>query len=240
MSTDNYNFEGDLERASYLYARSFYETLTEADSLQIIKNHHYNYFSAHTASKNDFSVNGAISNDIDFMVYIGHGNLANNSNGNYIRYGFGSDGSLYPSNPNVDVYRAYTSEMNFGANDSNLRWVWLYTCNFMTTGQYVTEDSLKEMMTGAHIVMGNASRTTLCDAMAITFAEYLKAGMPIIEAYLRAGHDGEASVAPEDHSQRVLYIPEAENENIYSPFVHYEYDAEDVLIITKSIQTPYN
>jgi hypothetical protein len=38
------------------------------------------------------------------------------------------------------------------------------------------------------------------------------------------------------HVQKVMYIPQASSETIYSPKIQYEYDASDVRIITQDIQ----
>lgn len=241
MSTDNYTDGcGYGERQSYRYAYKFYDELTD-DPGEIAFDfvHHYNMDSNRTASKIDFATSGAISSDIDFMIYIGHGLKASDSKGNYLHYNCASNGNHHSSDCTNEAYNAYTSEMDFGSSDADLRWVWLYTCNFLTTNSFVTEDAFKEMMTGAHIVMGYASRATLCDAMAEKFAIYLREGEPIIHAYFMAGHYGEASVEEATHYQRVLYIPQASNETIYTPKFDYEYDASDVLIITRDIHSDF-
>lgn len=238
FSTDNYTDGcGYSERQSYRYANKFFDRLIDSQyDIAFYKVHHYNKDSVRTASKKDFSINGAISNDVDFMIYIGHGLQANNSKGNRLHYNCATDGTHHTTDCNNSVYNAYSSEIRFGSSSSNLRWVWLYTCNFLTTNDYVTENDLKKMMTGAHIVMGYASTAYLCDAMAETFATYLREGSPIIKAYWKAGRDGEASVTNYDHYQTVLYIPQTENETIYSPKMHYEYDSSDVEIKVRNIQ----
>ena len=88
--------------------------------------------------------------------------------------------------------------------------------------------------------MGYSSRSTLCDAMVETFAEYLRQGMPIIDAYFKAGYDGEASVESANHIQKVIYISQARNENIYSPRINYQYISSDVNLLTHDIQYPYS
>ena len=133
----------------------------------------------------------------------------------------------------------YTKGMEFGSSTSDLRWVWLYTCNFLTTGEHVTNDSLREMMNGAHIVMGYASQSKLCDPNASKFAEYLREGRTIIDAFFLAGYTGEATSTNDHHIQKVLYIPQARNETIYSPYIKYQYDVAEVSIIIKDIQDPY-
>ena len=238
MSTDNYT-DGCTcgVRQSYRYANKFYGKLLENSSENIItgKVHHYNKDSVRTASKDDFSENGTFVDSIDFMIYIGHGLKAENSSGNMLHYNCAVDETYHTTDCYNSAYNVYSGDVNFGSASSDLRWVWLYTCNFLTTSEYVTDASLKEMMTGVHIVMGYASKATLCDAMAETFAEYLSEGEPIIEAYFAAGHDGEASVEDAAHYQKVLYIPQALNETIYSESVDYEYSVSDVYIEVRSI-----
>ena len=211
----------------------------------------YTKDAVHAASINDFSVNGAMSNDIDFMIYIGHGYSAYSNRGNYLHYYCTSAGISHADDCKNDAYNVYSQEVSFGSSESKLRWVWLYTCNFLHTQEdnnendsnttndhnYVTNATLVNMMDGAHIVMGYASRATLCDTMAVHFATYLQEGMPIYEAYLLAGYTGEASDEPVNHYQKILYIPQARYETIYSPMVRYNYDPSDVEIFKKNIHT---
>ena len=131
---------------------------------------------------------------------------------------------------------AYTNEMKFGSSTSDLRWVWLYTCNFLTVGEYVTDDDLKNMMNGAHIVMGYASQSKLCGANVDIFAECLRNGESIIDAFFAAGRDGEAKEMDKEHSFKVLYVPQARYETIYSPKIYYEPDTTGVQVLVYKIQ----
>lgn len=247
MSTDNCTEDCPHEEIeSYRYANKFYdELLSSPGGGPITKTHHYNMGTVQTAGVADFSVNGAISNDIDFMIYIGHGHDAHSAYkgylGNHIHYDcsilgtphvkVGEEYTYCNSNGNV-----YTSQVRFGAPESDLRWVWMYTCNFLTPGTYVTNASLAEMMRGAHILMGYASKSTLCDPVSETFARLLREGKPIYNAYFLAGQLGEGPNESATHYQKILYIPQARYETIYSPHIHYEYDyATDVLFKTREI-----
>lgn len=227
------------------YANNFATVLLNpTDSVPMSWEHHYNKDSHETASRSDFAVNGAMSAEIDFMIYMGHGHAAHNSLGNHIHYDCARFGNIHvEENDTYTVCAAagnvYTEEMRFGSSTSDLRWVWMYTCNFLTTGQYVTEYSLMEMMNGVHIVMGYASQSKLCRANAVKFAEYLRNGDAIIDAFFKAGHDGESTATPDHHMQKVLYIPQASTETIYSIPINYEYTPSDVLIVTHDIQEPY-
>lgn len=241
LSTDNYTKGlscGHEERQSQRYAINFFLELSDTSNDVVFPEYnHYNEGFHRTASKKDFSVNGAISNEIDFMIYIGHGFVAkNDSKGTHIHYSFDENGTRPKTDCDDPIYNMYSSEMHFGSSESQLRWVWLYTCNFLNTNDYVSDNDFKKMMTGAHIVMGYATQSTLCDAMALEFAKNLRDGMPIIDAYFLAGVEGEGSVVKDDnHRLKALYIPQAENETIYSPRVNYEYNSSDVRIKTSYI-----
>ena len=256
ISSDNYT-GSSLHRNvdSYLYATLFYnELLDSAGGMPAAINHHYTKDAVHGASINDFSVNGAMSNDIDFMIYIGHGYSAYSTSGNYLHYYCTSAGISHTDDCENDSYNVYSQRVTFGSSESKLRWVWLYTCNFLHTQEdnndndsnttndhnYVTNAALVNMMDGAHIVMGYASRATLCDTMAVHFATYLQEGDPIYDAYFKAGHTGEAiDTTNVNHFQKILYIPQARNETIYSPQVHYECDTSDVIVVKRNIHDSY-
>ncbi len=209
--------------------------------------------STHTATKEDFATNGAISNSIDFMVYIGHGHDAHlgeedkqsSHKANHLQYSYSTNNVINVndvcentsySQSYKDSFCLYSDEVNFGFRGSDLRWVWLYTCNFLRPNDSVTDTSLKEMMTGAHILMGYATQSTVCNAMDSHFAYQLRAGNPIIDSFFFAGKNGEAYEATSDHTQKVLYITQARNETLYSPQIHYEYDSDDVKILTNTFK----
>ncbi|MBQ8579471.1 MAG: RICIN domain-containing protein [Oscillospiraceae bacterium] len=249
MSSDNYTdgcANGTVD--CYHYANDFLVNLRQTRGGGLMSSvYHYNRNSNRTASKVDFSVNGAISNDIDFMVYLGHGLMANDESGNYLHYNCAVDGTSHTSDHTNSIYNVYTSEVKFGADDSKLRWVWLYTCNFLNAIEnkdydtsnvdnlYVTDSMLRNMMNGAHIVLGYASQARLGSVVSSTFADYLDCGEPIIMAFLKAGTEAESTIAKDNHIQKVLYIPQAMNETIYSPYVDYDYAPDDVQIITNQI-----
>ena len=64
---------------------------------------------------------------------------------------------------------------------------------------------------------------------------------PAADAFFKAGVDGEgvgkANGGTDDpHIQKVMYIPQAEFETIYSPQIHYDYEPEDVQIVEQWIK----
>ncbi len=254
FSTDNYTYgcgcnDNHGPRGSYHYAESFFSALgVESGVNPFNKIHNYNMAEVRTASKNDFNVGGAISADTDFMIYIGHGLLAEDNRGNRLHYSCDSNSNPLVCNCTNTDHNAYTSELRFGSSESRLRWAWLYTCNFLTTSEHVTDDHLKAMMTGAHIVMGHASASYLCDAMVEYFAGALINGIPIIQAFLNAG-DQEALMARDTLNtadpirtivHKILYISQAENETIYSAPIDYEYISSDIQIITERYDVSNN
>jgi hypothetical protein len=197
------------------------------------------------------------------MIYLGHGHYAREAKGNHLQYSQATNGIIDTEDvckktsyteAQKDMFCFYSQEARFGAPESDLRWVWMYTCNFLNSiedignddgytnndgNYYVYDSQLAQMMTGAHIVMGYASRATLCDTMAERFSEYLYQGIPICEAYKMAGIYGETEAAPERHYQKIMYIPQAQYETVYSPQIHYEYDASDIIIEKWCIQDGY-
>jgi hypothetical protein len=63
--------------------------------------------------------------------------------------------------------------------------------------------------------------------------------MPVFDAFFKAGSTGEASIEDINHYQKILYIPQARYETIYSPHIKYEYEKLDVLILMHDIQETY-
>lgn len=102
--------------------------------------------------------------------------------------------------------------------------------------QNATEDELKKMMTGAHILMGYGTQSKLCKPNVELFGKHLRNGETIIDSFFWAGQFGEATCTTDNHLQRVMYIPQAEFETIYSPQIHYDYEPEDVQIDQRGIQ----
>ena len=252
MSTDDYTGAGDRQRKSYIYANTFFDHLMGIYNGPFTCIHHYNSGSVYSASKEDFAVNGAMSNEIDFMIYIGHGhsatNCGNSARQNHIQYSRASDGTVSVASVcdaggaeqnEKDKYCVYTDKVKFGSRESDLRWVWMYTCNFLNTNDYVSYDDLKQMMTGVHIILGYETTSYLCNANSRRFGQLLEDGETIIRSFFKAGSEGESTETEDNHIQKVLYIPQAVHETIYSTNIRYEYDSSDILSVSHNIQLPY-
>jgi len=98
---------------------------------------------------------------------------------------------------------------------------------------------LTEMMTGAHIVMGYASASYLCDDVVSYFGTYLREGIPFYDAFFLYGYYAESPNANDNHHQKIMYLEQSRYETIYSPQMHYDYDVSDVVIRKKAINNPY-
>ncbi len=78
--------------------------------------------------------------------------------------------------------------------------------------------------------MGYASQSKLGEVVAKTFAQYLRNGRPIVEAFFYTGHYAETQITTDHHIYKIMYIPQAKNETIYTPYVRYEYDSSEVIV----------
>lgn len=247
LSTDNYTAGCNYRTVqAYTYATDFCNDLQASPYIKPMEiEHHYNKDAVKSASKLDFSVDGAFSNNIDFMIYMGHGLKGTDGRGNCLHYNCASNGTTHTSDCTNSIYNAYHSEIQFGSSSSKLRWAWLYTCNFLTTTTYVTDTSLKSMMNGAHIVMGYGSQAYLCRNMVKKFASCLLNGDTIIDSFFAAGVQ-EANTAKSNNStivdlvQKVMYINETRNETIFAEPVNYLYTSSDVLIMTRTYAVSSN
>jgi len=269
MSTDDYTGAKGRERGSYHYANTFYDEFLKSSLLPMSLTHHYNKETSHTANKTDFAVHGAISDDIDFMIYIGHGhsvdtgadNRYNDRKLNHIQYSVSTMGEINSSSMCTKSYTQeykdrfclYTDEVHFGSDNSDLRWVWMYTCNFLharedngdpdgtsvNDNEFVSNAMLAEMMTGAHIVMGYASASLLCADVASDFGTSLREGIPLYDAFFLYGYNSERFHAKDNHHQKIMYIDQTRHETIYSPQIHYDYDIQDVRFVKHAIHTKY-
>lgn len=252
MSTDNYTSGCDYdERNSYFHAETFYNMLALGSNYSKSYRWHFNndaYVNAIGASKNDFEstipLPGEIASQADFMLYIGHGiaadrtgildgNRNDRTKGNFLHYNHAEDGTSHNTYAgcNNDIFNLYTSEARF----EHPRWVWLYTCNFLNVNEYVTDDMLKEMMAGTHILMGYSTSCFIAPIVPETFANQLSSGEKIIESFFVAGDEGESKVTSDEHIQKVLYLTEARNETIFS--APQDYSSSTIKILENNIQT---
>ncbi len=205
------------------------------------------------ASKRNFQRGGMID-DVDFMIYIGHGISATRNRdceydaspddrrkGNFLHFNYTSDGHVH-GNSWDDKANLYTSEARFGSPTSRNRWVLLYTCRFLETNEYVSENDLKKMLNGTHILMGYETQAYLCEAFSTRFAERLQKQdenedvSSIINAFFHAGDFGERPYADDNHIQVAYYVSGTRYETIYDEFVRCSSDPSNIYKITNGIR----
>jgi hypothetical protein len=184
-----------------------------------------------SASKQDML---SLSEKADFMLFVGHGLAADaqthygtRERGNSLHYAFDPSGNMHYGVPFPDVascfhegFNFYTSEARFGSSEnSNLKWVLLYSCNFLHTSEYVSEDGLKGMLQGARIVMGYSTRCCLYSGVTESIASQMAAETPIIDAFFVAGRQVERSMNDGEPTEQVAsYISGARNDTIFNVF----------------------
>ena len=111
-----------------------------------------------------------------------------------------------------------------------------FTVTYAYTLTYVTNDDLKEMMTGAHIVMGYASQAYLCPSVAEMFAREVIWGFLYYKFLFAAGDQAESQYADDNHIQKVLYMTGTRYEKITSPPNDYgTHQTNTVAILTNGI-----
>lgn len=88
----------------------------------------------------------------------------------------------------------------------------------MNENDYVTEDDLKSMLNGAHIVIGYGTKAYLLQNVAIDYAERLSKGEPIIDALGNSCAAYESLHESQDHFLRYVCYESARYENIFTPY----------------------
>lgn len=140
------------------------------------------------ASKNDFrskelfNISTPNIDDVDIMLFVGHGT---SNNGLHFSYRPNGDGTAHGSNHSLADLNFSRSEAYFGYGNSKTKWVFAYTCNFLNG----TDDSIKQMFRGVHGVFGYSTVSYLVDSQMLELGLNLKlAETSIKDAYLACGH----------------------------------------------------
>lgn len=263
FSTDNYTGGcGYDNRGSEHYANTIYKAFTpKKPYFSQSKIQRSNGTSFGGASKLNFQRGGMID-DVDFMMYIGHGISATRNTdddgyceydaspddrrkGNFLHFNYTSDGNVH-GNSWDDKANLYTSEARFGSPTSRNRWVLLYTCRFLETNEYVSENDLKKMLNGTHILMGYETQAYLCDDFAEVLADRLQRydyddntgkyiEVPVINAFFAAGDQGESKRTEDNHIQVAYYVRGTRYETIYAKPVECSSDPSNIYKITNGI-----
>lgn len=171
------------------------------------------------ATKSDFlsETSSTNINNVDFMVFIGHGF------NNKLHFIKGPDGTLHSSdkdNHNISSLNFSHTEAEFGSGTARTKWGFAFTCNFLTTTSdnstySTTLTDLYKMMEGAHIVLGAGSQLYLNKYMIEAFGENLSSGQSIIDAYFNTA-EIQAEYSPITQKYKVIYALRAIDDTIYN------------------------
>ena len=188
------------------------------------------------ASKKDLQSKHFYSNpnenidDVDFMVFIGHGLTATG-----LHFSFGANGELHsasPGNHTPDCFNFKHSEAKFGYGNARTKWVLAYTCNFLTP--YIS--TTKQMLQGAHMVLSYGSTSYLIrNQLGAVGLDLKLAEKNIIDAYLASG-DIHAAYNSSYIKLSVIYVQSARYDTIYNYKYNVgTYQTETISIITREV-----
>ncbi len=178
-------------------------------------------------SKSIYHINKDNIDDVDFMLFVGHGKDA------MLHFDYGPNGEKHSDDiDNHFLPEFMFSEARFGYGSARTKWVCAYTCNYLTESQEI----LKTRMQGCNIVMGYTSQSYLTTEQMQVFGDYLTEGMPIIESYFEAGkvhknyRDWPAHLT-------VMYVAEAQFDTIYNYYPNAgTYETEEIKFETRIVQ----
>lgn len=164
-------------------------------------------------SKADNAITKDNIDDVDFMLYVGHG--YNNSS---LHFDYDSQGRCHSADPNnhylYDNAFVFThEEAKFGKGNSRTKWVAAYTCNYLNE-DVRSRSELKKKMEGANIVLGFSTRCYLTTEQTNIFASRLYEGHSIIDAWVRAAAVQENYMSSKTKAT-AMFVEEAYSDNIY-------------------------
>ena len=172
------------------------------------------------ATKQDFMskklnpyISGYNIDDVDFMLFVGHG-----FRGSYLHFDHAADGSEHKETDDCHMgnnkFCLTNEEAKFGYGNARTRWVAAYTCNYLNNeSEFITDDLLREKMMGCNIVLGYKTVSYLNSEQAGLFAAYLNDGMPIIDAWFKAGKQKERTEYNKK-TLRAMFVEEARYDTI--------------------------
>lgn len=148
--------------------------------------------------------------DVDFMIFIGHG-LGNN-----LHFLSSPDGATHSDLGTDSRFNFDYTEARFGESGGRIKWFFAYTCNFLATGGSCVSDisELYPMLEGAHIILGGGTGMVLNSEMAQDFSVQLNQGNTIIDSYFStATNQSEYYKSP--GILRAIYALEARNDTLF-------------------------
>jgi hypothetical protein len=142
-------------------------------------------------SKEEHSINHDNVDDVDLMVYSGHG-LQNQSytNGNAFHNmsGNGNINSHINNETHSDLHMG-TDDASFGkGSNSKVKWLVAYTCNFLNSS---SDPYLASMMEGLHLCMGYNSKVWIVANEGKDFGKSLRDGDAIKDAWFDAARNNQ-------------------------------------------------
>ena len=182
-----------------------------------LKFYHYNNGNVHSsvyATKRDFlsksfnTISHDNIDDVDIMVYVGHG--LTNSGMHFTQGSNGYQHSVDKSSHTISELNFSISEAKFGYGDARTKWVVAYTCNFLNHSL----NEMKPMMQGVNIVLGYSTTSYLIDEQMELFGIKLDEGETIIDAWF-ASSTKHHEYADFDATMAAVYVDDAENDTIY-------------------------
>lgn len=181
-------------------------------------------------SKADNVISKDNIDDVDFMLYVGHG--YNNSS---LHFDYDPQGRCHSDD--VDNHYMYDNafmftheEAKFGKGSSRTKWFAAFSCNYLNEELY-SRDELIKKMEGANIVLGFSTKCFLTTTQTEDFADKLLAGKTIIDAWTEA-----AQIQKKHMSNRTvaaaMFVEEARNDTIYNYYPDSgTYRTEDIKFI---------
>lgn len=184
-------------------------------------------------SKSDYSISKDNIDDVDFMMFVGHG--YNSS----MHFDYDSQGRCHSDD--VDNHYMYDNafmftheEAKFGKGDSRTKWVAAYTCNYFN-GDVYSYDDLKKKMEGANIVLGFSTTCYLTTNDINEFVKMIREGEPIIESWIESAKTQRGSLDTRI-TAAAMYVEEAYNDTIYRYYTNAgSYRTENIKIEYKVV-----
>lgn len=207
-----------------------YRMSVSGDMRQVLFNRHNNAANKDDVrSKSEYTINKTNIDDVDFMLFVGHGF------GSKLHYDYDSEGRCHSEN--IDGHDMYDNafiftheEAKFGKGSSRTKWFTAFSCNYLNEELY-SRDELIKKMEGANIVLGFSTKCFLTTTQTEDFADKLLAGKTIIDAWTEA-----AQIQKKHMSNRTvaaaMFVEEARNDTIYNYYPDSgTYRTEDIKFI---------
>lgn len=180
------------------------------------------YYLNTDAWEKDFKNNQSYTNvdDVDFMIFAGHGYRASYGNSTYNSGHFSTaNGNTHPSGTeaNVDTNFEY-GEAYWGTengNPSKTKWVTMYSCNFLNYETNLTKWGKTDwnILDGIHMLLGYATTMYIVGAEGEYYGSLLYNQNKVKDAFFTAAQRYQTANS-EDVIARIIYPGSTENDTI--------------------------